>query len=561
MLNLSKPIRQSYSAVTTLVACAVGAVLVTVVTGALVYNNTQRQASASAWVQHTQDVLSALQRISLLVERVDYRSHLYLATGDEDQLSRARASNSQLAAALSRLNLLIADNSDQVGNLQNLTSSIDSLSKTLNTFNRQSQILEPQTQRCQQVISLMMDREQWLLKERDQGSQKSFLTSVTTELIAVGLWLLTSAVLLAFLLRDALRRERVEKRNALTNEHLAKSVKALEDRAHESALLTGARDELQLCMDLPQLYRSSARQFSLLLPSTSGCLAMIDNSRHIVEVVAGWGDFATDDFSPPEACCGLRSGQARWRRPGLSEIHCAHFAEDAPDRYLCNPIVAHGNALGVLFVQCPDDDTVQAVNHRMDGLNQLVQITAITVATLNLQSRLENQSIRDSLTGLFNRYFMQVSLERELARAARRKHGLAVLMLDVDHFKRFNDTYGHAAGDAALQGIANVLKSNTRPEDIVCRYGGEEFTILLPDVTVETAVERAEKILLAVSCLTVNSVSQTYNDFSVSIGIALYPTDGETLDLLLRRADEALYRSKHQGRNQVTLYASASLLS
>jgi diguanylate cyclase (GGDEF)-like protein len=562
MPKLIKRSRRPYSAVTTLTAAAAGAVLVSIVTGLLVYSDTRLLMTANNWVEHTQEVLSTLQRASLLTERVEYRSRFFLLAGDEDQLNRARTAANQLGTSVAHLKALVADSPVQTANAQKLEAGADELIKALNGFSRQSQAPELEIQRCQQTISLMTDREQLLLKERNEKSQSRFFTSVSGEILTIGLWLLTSATLLAFLLRDALRRQRVEKRMVLTNQHLEHSVKELEDRAQESVLLTAARDELQLCMDVHQLYNSAARRFSLLLPGTSGCLCMIDNSRQTVEVVSSWGTIAVDDFSPPEACCGLRSGQPRWRQPGLSEIHCTHFTGEAPERYLCNPIVAHGNALGVLYVQCPDDTAVQAVNQRMDGLRQLVQIAAMAVATLNLQSKLENQSIRDALTGLFNRYFMQISLDRELSRAARRKQPLAVLMIDVDHFKRFNDTYGHAAGDAALKGIANVFQSSIRPEDIACRYGGEEFTILLPDTVAEVAFQRAEGILEAVSRLSVTLAAQTFSEFSISVGVALYPRDGEASDQLLRRADEALYRSKRQGRNQVSLYeASATKIS
>jgi diguanylate cyclase (GGDEF)-like protein len=281
---------------------------------------------------------------------------------------------------------------------------------------------------------------------------------------------------------------------------------------------------------------------------------MINNSRQMVEVVSSWGESAIEDFSPPESCCGLRSGQPRWRQPGVSEIHCNHFSGDAPDRYLCLPVAAHGNTLGVLFVQCADDPAVQLVHQTMDGLRQLLQLTGMAVATLNLRTKLENQSIRDGLTGLFNRHFMEISLERELSRASRRKQVLAVLMLDLDHFKRFNDTYGHAAGDTALRGIAEICRNSVRNEDITCRYGGEEFTIILPDVTTSVACERAESVRRAVASLTVPLELETLSDFSVSIGIAFYPGDGESADLLLRRADQALYRAKRSGRNQVVVY-------
>ena len=559
MLKLIKRSRRSYSAITTLIAAASGAVLVTVVTGLLVYNNTQQLISANKWVEHTQEVLSTLQRASLLTERVEYRSRLFLLTGDEDQLNRARTAANQLVTSSTHLKTLVPDRSDQNINAEKLASGSDELVKALDGFNKQSELPALEIQHFQQIISLMTDTEQSLLKQRDERSQRSIFTSVTTEAGAVGLWLLTSAVLLAFLVRDAIRRERVERQMKFTNQHLEQSVKALEDRAQEAALLTAARDELQLCMDVHQLYASAARRFSLLFPETSGSLCMIDNSRQVVEVVSFWGTTTVDDFSPPEACCGLRSGQPRWRQSGLSEIHCTHFTGEAPECYLCVPIAAHGTTLGMLYVQCASDAIVEAVNRRMDGLRQLLQIMAMAVATLNLQSKLENQSIRDALTGLFNRHFMQISLDRELSRAARKKQTLAVLMLDMDHFKRFNDTHGHAAGDAGLQGLANVLKSSIRPEDIACRYGGEEFTILLPDITIEGAYQRAETILQAVSHMSVSVGSQTYSEFTISIGIALYPNDGETQEQLLRRADEALYRSKRQGRNQATLYENVTV--
>jgi diguanylate cyclase (GGDEF)-like protein len=149
---------------------------------------------------------------------------------------------------------------------------------------------------------------------------------------------------------------------------------------------------------------------------------------------------------------------------------------------------------------------------------------------------------------------MQISLERELARAARRNQMLAIFMLDVDHFKRFNDTYGHAAGDVALKAIAEIFTSRIRNEDIACRYGGEEFTIMLPDMTASLALERAETIRRAIASLHVPVGRDLIGGFSISIGIAVYPQNGENADLLLRRADLALYRAKHEGRNQVVLY-------
>ena len=349
-------------------------------------------------------------------------------------------------------------------------------------------------------------------------------------------------------------RQRLGRQTTQANEHLARTVAMMEDRAYESELLTSARDELQLCVEVSQVYDSAAHSFARLLKGTSGTLCVINNSRQLVEIASTWGTSLVDEFHTPDSCCGLRSGQPRWREPGISEIDCTHFAGRAPEHYLCMPMVAHGNTLGVLYVQCDSAAAVGTARQRIDGLRQLVQLTGMAIATLNLRTKLENQSIRDSLTGLFNRHFMQISLERELARAARRKLTLAVYMLDLDHFKKFNDTYGHAAGDMALKTIAEIFRSSVRTEDVACRYGGEEFTIMLPDMTPEIALERAESIRRAVANLRLPFEGEILSGFSVSIGVAIYPTDAESADLLLSRADQSLYRAKRSGRNQVVAY-------
>ena len=571
MVNFKQRIRfmtGARSSVALLVAAATGAVLFMVVAGAFVYSNTRSLISSGQWVQHTQEVLSSLQRVSLLVERIEYRSRLYTLTTNEEQLARARASANQLETSLVHLKVLVADNAYQAKNLESLNSCAENLIRSANSFTVKSELSANQLQLCQQAIGLMMDQEQLLLQERSKGRERNSFTSIGTEVAFVALSLISLVVLFGFLLRDVLLRQKFGLQTTLANERLANTVNALEDRAHESELLTSARDELQLCVDVQQVYQSAVNSFSRLLAGTSGSLCMINNSRQMVEVVSSWKSLKegenqermVEDFSPPESCCGLRSGQPRWRKPGVSEIHCTHFSGAPPDRYLCKPIVAHGNTLGMLYVYCVSEKEANAVRQRMDGLRQLVQLTGMAIATLNLRTKLENQSIRDSLTGLFNRHFMQISLERELSRAARRKQALAVFMMDLDHFKKFNDTYGHAAGDTVLKAVSEIFRSSIRNEDIACRYGGEEFTIMLPDVTHAVALERAESIRRGVAGLRVPLDKEVFAEFTISIGMALYPEDGETVDLLLRRADLALYKAKRSGRNQVAQYEASAMV-
>jgi diguanylate cyclase (GGDEF)-like protein len=562
MLELEERLTGPTSAVRLIIVAATGAALLTIAAGLLVYYDMQSLISADQWVTHTEEVLASLQNAYLLVERVEYRVPLYQLKRDETELNRARTAANQFDTVTVRIKFMVSDNANQTSNVNALTACSTELIKALGNVTLVSRLPEPEIQQCQRTIGRMLDQEQLLLKDRTVRSQQSSLASIWTGIAFALLSLLALLTLFGVLLRNALHRQRIDKQAQLTNENLAHSVRALEDRAGESELLTAARDELQLCVDVKQAYQSATNGFSRLLVGTSGSLCFINNSRQLVEVVSTWpatgaglGDESVlEDIYSPESCCGLRSGHPRWRVPRASEIHCNHFAGNPPQRYLCLPIVAHGNTMGVLFVQCHDEATVELVNRHMDGLRQLVQFTGMAVATLNLRTKLENQSIRDSLTGLFNRHFMQISLERELARSARRKQSLAVFMLDLDQFKKFNDTYGHAAGDMVLKAIADIFLASIRSEDIACRYGGEEFTIILPDITAAAALERAESVRLAVMNLRMPLEQEVYGDFSVSIGVALYPSDGEAADLLLRRADQALYRAKHLGRNQVAIH-------
>jgi len=547
----------SGNAVLIIIAAFIGAVLFTIGAGVALYLNTQKLTVAAESVQHTQDVLSSLQRASLLSERALYRSRLYLLDKEDDNLNLARSAANNLVTSSVHIRTLVSDNPNQTANAQNLSACAARLAESMTQFSDHTPLPTNEVQDCQKTISLMSDQEQLLLTERNTSSKNRLLTSISTEFFLIPISILSLIILFSLLLRDAIVLQRSAIAAQRVNDDHARSILALEETAREAELMTACRNELQLCVEVQQVYVTAAKSFSRLLPASSGCLYMFNNSRNHVEAVSSWGSPVQDDFSQPEACCSLRSGQPRWRRPDISEIHCAHFNSTAPQRYHCRPIVAYGNTIGLLYLQCDTDELVTDVNNHMDAVRQLIQITALAIATLNLRAKLENQSIRDSLTGLFNRHFMQISLEREMTRAKRRKQIMAVLMLDADHFKQFNDLNGHAAGDAVLKAFAEIFQSNIRSEDIACRYGGEEFTVILPDTTVKGACDRAESILTAISSLQITAGHQSFSGFSISVGVAFYPGDGETADQLLQHADAALYDAKHNGRNQVCLYERA----
>jgi diguanylate cyclase (GGDEF)-like protein len=215
--------------------------------------------------------------------------------------------------------------------------------------------------------------------------------------------------------------------------------------------------------------------------------------------------------------------------------------------------------MGVLYLEGPTrllapsqgllGGQLEALGHQAIAVAERI---SLALANLRLREILRGQSLRDPLTGLFNRRYMEESLERELRRAARNNHSVALLMLDVDHFKRFNDTFGHQAGDTLLRSLGDFLTKRTRGQDSACRYGGEEFSIILSGVSVEAAKKRAELLREDLKHLTIEHVGQVLGSVTLSIGVAAFPGHA-TSEALLKAADQALYRAKAEGRDRVVV--------
>lgn len=538
-----------------LILAAVTSCVMVLVAGFLIYSNTQALSSIKDSVAHTQELLTLLQSTSQQADRVEFGTRIYALNKDENKRDMARISAFEMEAGARQLKSLVADNSQQTQNVENLTTYIQTLNSDIQKMSAQDQPPAESLLRCRETLKLMTEQEQMLLKQRNQSSEHRYIISLTTEWAFVGFFLIKVLALFGFLLREALLRRNIARLATLTSQDLTNSVHALEEAALESRLLASCSDELQLCVQVDQIYRLAADCLNRMVPGTSGSLCMINHSRNMLEVFSTWGSSAmeTGETFTSDSCCGLRLGQLRWRSPGVSEIHCTHFPGAAPARYLCVPLVAQGETMGVLYVECIQDEAHLAIMHHMIGMRQILLLTGLAVAALHLRQKLENQAIRDSLTGLFNRHFMEVVLQREISRAARQHGSLAVFMLDVDHFKRFNDTHGHAAGDAMLKAVGETFQANVRTEDTVCRYGGEEFTIILPGISHEVACLRAELIRLAISRLRVPLQSGACGETTISIGMAFYPSDGTVAEPLLYKADQALYLAKLKGRNQVAV--------
>jgi diguanylate cyclase (GGDEF)-like protein len=557
---LTERLTRPKSPIALIITAALGSLIFAVAGSLFLYGTTAKLIATSDWIQHTQDVLTSITSANLQVERAGNAARFYILTKDEEQLASARSNASAFSTSVVHLRSLVADNQNQNANIATLEQCSLDLSAELEKLLSESLLLpREQILQCRQTLNLISEQERRLLKERNALSSRTSFLSIVEEVVFAVLSITGLIVLFYFLLRDALARRRTAVATEELNLELAGSVKNLEDRAVETRLLTNARNELQLCVDVAHIYSATVASLCHLAPGTSGALCMINNSRHMVESVALWGEGESNisEVFAAQACCGLRAGTLRWRLPGMSEIHCDHFLRTPPSTYLCIPMVAQGETIGFMHIETPTPQAILLIEQRIEGILQLLQLTGMAIASLQLRTKLENQSIRDSLTGLFNRHFMQIALERELALASRRQNFLAVLMIDVDHFKRFNDRFGHAAGDAVLTAVSTVFQTSVRTEDIACRYGGEEFSIILPDISSASAFQRAETIRLAIAALRWGPESAP-GDVTISIGIAMYPHDGTDAEHLLRVADQALYRAKHAGRNQVLLSTQAN---
>jgi len=537
-----------------LVLATIGVSVCVWTAGWLLYSSARRLNESRDWLEHSQLVISDLQQELQRLNRIEPSIQLYLVSHDESNLRNAQASAVALYSTALHLSQEVGDNSVQSAHARDLQTQAAALVKILSDFTASSQFPGNQVLACRKALSVMQEAERGLLAERTDAAKSNASRSLAISVSFTVLSFVVVLVLFGFLLRDALHRRRYEERLSETNEKLAGTIRALERQARESDLLTAARDEMQLCMNADQAQHSAVRYLAQLLPGTTGGICFINESRQLVEVEATWNGSTTliDGFAP-DACCGLRSGRMRWRRAGQSEVHCSHFSAKPPENYICLPLAAHGETLGMVYVECASSGIAAMVDANLRALQQMVELASIRIAGLNLRTILEHQSIRDSLTNLFNRRFMEIALDRELRRAMRHEKPLAVLMLDIDHFKQLNDTYGHEAGDVVLREVAGVMRQAVRSEDTVCRYGGEEFVVIMPELGTEDALSRAESMRHMVSELRIYHRGEALREVTISIGVAVYPHNGDTLDQILSLADRALYDAKHLGRNRVVL--------
>jgi len=319
---------------------------------------------------------------------------------------------------------------------------------------------------------------------------------------------------------------------------------------------------LQVCLSLDETHPIIEHYAKKIFADYSGVLYLFDETHSVVETAARWGhdECLSQTVISPDDCWGLRQGKVHVVDGADDVIVCNHIHGSCIDGYVCAPVIAQGEMIGVLTVTLGNADIVDdagKLRTSKESRTRLIAMAADNLAmalvSLKLREALRNRSVRDPLTKLFNRRYLEETLARELSNGKRSGQHLGYIMIDIDHFKNYNDTHGHDAGDFVLVEIAELLRSKLRSGDIACRFGGEELVLIMPGASKEIAAIRAESMREAIEQHEFVYQGNNLNGVTVSLGVAEYPRDGDTSMVLMKAADTALYRAKDGGRNQVAL--------
>jgi diguanylate cyclase (GGDEF)-like protein/PAS domain S-box-containing protein len=344
--------------------------------------------------------------------------------------------------------------------------------------------------------------------------------------------------------KDAARRQLDEQNEKMVGE--------LTERSERATLLAKMGELLQSCVTKEEVFAAALGFAPKIFPSSRGAVALLNAARSLAEIAGSWHEcLIPATVFEPSSCWALRTSHPHLVVAGDTTARCVH-ASGVETTYLCLPIMAQGEALGILHFQATEQAPSLAdveLSFRTTFAGQV----GLSVANIRLREALRTQSTRDALTGLYNRRYLEEMLDREIRRAVRAGHPLGILMLDLDHFKSFNDTYGHDAGDTVLREAAAFLTRSIRIEDFACRFGGEEFVIILPTADLQASQARAERIRSKIRELAVLHQGNSLGKITVSVGVAGLPMHGTSPKELLNAADAALYRAKREGRDRVVV--------
>lgn len=521
----------------------------------------------------SEQTIKLLGDLRAIVADSEIGQRSFIVTGEKRYLEPLMNSRPAVAANLKEVARRTTDDVEVKSRLVQLGTLIDKRFELLENANlaRREQGIEAAIaliqseqgdvimDRIRRTIDEIRGREEILLAARATDSEYNvYITKVTNAVAAfINVCLLGGICLMV--IRDTVARKKAMAVEREFNEKVARSLADAQVRNQEITFLGQLSSFLQTCTTSQEACTAIARFGPQLFPTEAGVIYLFHASRNFVESVASWGsvELHGEDMFQPADCWALRRGRLHAVGATATTMVCDHVARrgEPVQPYVCAPMMAQGETLGLLFLQAhPVAGGTAALSEAKQQLAAAVaEQIALALSNLILRETLRQQSVRDPLTKLYNRRFLEESLDRELARLERKNLPLSLIMIDIDHFKTFNDTFGHDAGDAVLRDLGGILQRNIRTSDIACRFGGEEFTVVLPEANVEIGRQRGETLREAMRGLQLVYGGKPLGPVTLSMGVACFPEHGRQREQLLQAADAALYEAKNAGRNRVVV--------
>jgi diguanylate cyclase (GGDEF)-like protein/PAS domain S-box-containing protein len=351
--------------------------------------------------------------------------------------------------------------------------------------------------------------------------------------------------------------DRVRAEDGVRKEHetMAALLVALKERDEEMRVINRMNDLLQSCTVKEEAYQVISLLAGDLFELRPGAVAIVHADDGRLETVSRWGGetLMQPNFDMTD-CWAIRRGQPHEVSGTGDGLPCAHFTSQPEGGSYCLPLTVQGETLGVLTITGKSARADGSLRNHHQLAQSMGEAIKLSLSNLRLRERLKEQATHDSLTGLYNIRYLEEYLPRELHRSARAGSPLCIAMLDLDHFKRLNDTLGHHAGDAMLRDVGALLSDTLRKSDMAIRYGGEEFLIVLPDSSLDDAMKCVDQICAEVKRIAIPEAAGRVGPMTVSVGVAVAGEHGNTAKELIRAADNALYSAKQAGRDRVVVY-------
>ena len=536
------------------------------------YRQADKFLTANNWVIHTYKIMQATDDMLQDILDIESVTHEYIISGNEKNLDSYNSKTSKIMSDIATVQNLTTNNPVPQQILNKLKPHLLQQIKLFDESIKERKSVKSQTkfgeklinydqslmEEIKQLINNLNETEIAILQQHEDETLRSFDTTIYITSIAtiVNIFFLVSIMFLFNRLLISYKESNLKIESAFTE---------LENQANTMSIINEMNNILGSSSSIKETLQIISLYIKRLLPFTAGTVYLMKASANYLESTAEWNSPKLREkiFSPTQ-CWSLRQGRIHTYYHDEAGIICEHNENTADlPSYVCVPMLAQNEIIGVLYLEILQaSGKVQQAIQKLVEQNQLMiqnlagQI-ALSISNIKLHEILKTRSTRDPLTNLYNRAYLNETLERDIQRAKRKNISIAIVMMDLDHFKNANDAYGHEAGDSILKQIAKLLTENIRESDIICRYGGEEFLIVFYDTTLESTVARIEHIRKIISELQFNFSGILYSP-TASFGIAMYPEHGdENPDKLIKASDEAMYQSKHNGRNKATVYKKA----